>query len=270
MRRKISIPNTLTDAYERKKLVLFIGAGLSAPCGISMWKELMSRLIEECIAHGCCKRDAELLKKWRNKKQYTKVAEKCKKLLPGGSFITTVRRACTPTRGPSKVHKAILSLSLLPFIITTNFDKVLENTYSPPGTGTVPVFTHLPDEIGLAINQDGFFIFKLHGDIDRPSTIILTQKEYDGMKGNKVLDIWLKTVFFNNTLLFVGYSISDPDINYFLKSLKTELDTYAKPHYAIISYIRQQDKQKLMKKFNVTTLQIPKNQIERFLRLLSP
>jgi hypothetical protein len=259
---------TIIDAYQRKKLVLFIGAGLSAMCGIPPWKGLTLRLINECKNHGCKKTDERWLRQHWKSRDYAEIAERCYKLLPRDSYITVLTKACGEFRDFSKAHKVIPSLSL-PFIITTNFDRILENTFVKIKKASVPVFTYSPDEITSAINQNDIFIFKIHGDINRPDSLILTRSQYDRIiEGNGPLEVWLNTVFFGYTLLFVGYSMSDPDINYFFGLLKRKLGKYTRAHFAITSNPWTKDKQNLAKRFNITFLQVKQNSIHKFLKQL--
>ncbi|MGB7061012.1 MAG: SIR2 family protein [Candidatus Zixiibacteriota bacterium] len=269
MKPKIKIPDAVVEAYKKKKLVLFVGAGLSAMCGLPTWKQLMLQFIKECENHSCDGKQLRWLKAWHGKREYARVAERCYQILPTDSFIGVLTKACKKKSNPGGLHKVITSLEL-PCLITTNYDQILERSYAQFKRTTVSVFTHLPAQISVANDEDGFYIFKIHGDIDRPETLIVTQSHYDGiMKNNKSLELYLNAILFNHKLLFVGYSISDPDINYFLDFLKTKLGAYARSHFAIADGLGAKKKEDLRSRFNIITLPVKRNMIEKFFKQLA-
>jgi Sulfatase-modifying factor enzyme 1/SIR2-like domain/NACHT domain len=105
--------------------------------------------------------------------------------------------------------------------LTTNYDTLIESVF-PPRTR---VYTQL-DHAGLAmVNRDRTFaIVKVHGDVDRVESIMLGQSEYrKAMFGNAAFRVFLTTVFMTRTVLFLGCSLTDPDILAFLDALTFQL-----------------------------------------------
>lgn len=109
-------------------------------------------------------------------------------------------------------------------IITTNYDNLLDN-----------IFTDFDKLIGqkqmLTSNMESLFqIFKIHGSIENPNSIIITEEDYSEFeKKLKYLSAKLLTLFIEHPIIFIGYSISDINIRNILKEIaicldKTQLD----------------------------------------------
>lgn len=99
-------------------------------------------------------------------------------------------------------------------IITTNYDRLLEE-----------IFTHFRTFIGqdeLIQNNLQFVgeIYKIHGCVTKPQSIIITSKDYSQFEEkNKYIVSKLITSFIERPILFVGYSISDAHIQNILKDV---------------------------------------------------
>lgn len=65
----------------------------------------------------------------------------------------------------------------------------------------------------MSFRSGKFFILKLHGDIDRLKSIVLTRDEYEkflfNRRGQMLLDS-LKQHLIYRTVLFIGFGLSDP------------------------------------------------------------
>lgn len=99
-------------------------------------------------------------------------------------------------------------------IITTNWDDVLEQLF--------PKYTKLVGQEDLLTMHSYCIgeIYKIHGCIHQPETMILTDDDYnDFSKRNTYLAAKLITIFLEHPIIFLGYSISDPNIQKILKSI---------------------------------------------------
>jgi len=122
---------------------------------------------------------------------------------------------------PSYLHKLI---SLIPFraIITTNYDNLIEKAYYEINNRFPKILAS--DNINIDSNvPEQFFVAKIHGDIEDPSTIVLSQIDYMNLlhQSPNYLD-FMQKLFKNYTILFIGYSFSDPDIRFIVDKLSFE------------------------------------------------
>lgn len=113
----------------------------------------------------------------------------------------------------------LLKLAVIDGIITTNWDIFLSEIF--------PEF-----EVFVGQNQLMFSdhtsigdIFKIHGCITRPESIIVTEEDYTHYhKKNQYLAAKLFTIFAEHPIVFLGYSISDNNIIEILSSIVNCVD----------------------------------------------
>lgn len=104
-------------------------------------------------------------------------------------------------------------------IITTNWDDTAERLF--------PKFTPYigQRELIFAPTFNIGEIYKIHGCLREPSTMILTEADYrDYNEKNAYLAAKLITIFIEHPIVFIGYSISDVNIMDILRSLVCCLD----------------------------------------------
>lgn len=99
-------------------------------------------------------------------------------------------------------------------IITTNYDNFLEMIFTE--------YTPIIGQQVLKLNHSSIGeIFKIHGCISKPESLILTSDDYEEFTTKKkYLSAKLLTYFAEHPLLFVGYSAEDPNI----KSILCDID----------------------------------------------
>ncbi len=102
-------------------------------------------------------------------------------------------------------------------IITTNYDRLIESIFE---------FNPLIGNDILLSNPYGS-LYKIHGCITAPESIIITEKDYENFnKRYELIRAQLLSLFIHNPIIFIGYSISDENI----KSLLKTIFTYVEPN----------------------------------------
>ncbi len=114
--------------------------------------------------------------------------------------------------------KAVSEKSISGYI-TTNYDMFLENL--------------LPDYKCYIGQKDILFepvqgiaeIYKIHGSIEKPESIVITESDYSEFNEKKgYLSAKLLTIFVEYPIIFIGYSMSDKDIDNIIKWIVGSLD----------------------------------------------
>jgi len=112
-------------------------------------------------------------------------------------------------------------------VVTTNYDELIE-----------PMFSEYERVVGQTILRQPYLsigeIFKIHGSISDPGSLVLTGEDYDAFETDKkYLSAKLLTYFAEHPLIFVGYSASDPNI----KSVLFDVDRMIRAQFQLIPNI---------------------------------
>lgn len=99
-------------------------------------------------------------------------------------------------------------------VVTTNYDKLIE-TVAPQYT----VYSSQNELIASRLYGIGE-LYKIHGDVDKPETIVITEKDYQEFdKKYKYLAAKLLTIFSEFPVVFIGYSLSDNNVRKILQEM---------------------------------------------------
>lgn len=94
-----------------------------------------------------------------------------------------------------------------PAIITTNYDSALETIHKG-----YQVYGSQSEMITSSLQNIGE-IYKIHGTVSNHRSIVLTREDYNHFEQrNKYLIAKLLTIFTENPIVFIGYSLSDENI----------------------------------------------------------
>ena len=104
-------------------------------------------------------------------------------------------------------------------VITTNYDEFVENNFNG-----YTKFVGQKQLIFSAI-QGIAEIFKIHGSVEDPNSLIINEQDYlDFDRKSAYLAAKLMTIFMEYPIIFMGYSISDVNIQKIIKSIIDCLD----------------------------------------------
>ncbi|NLX26174.1 MAG: hypothetical protein GXY61_09495 [Lentisphaerae bacterium] len=99
-------------------------------------------------------------------------------------------------------------------VITTNYDQLIEEVFSG-----YKVFVG-QEQLLFSEPQGIAEVYKIHGCCTQPESIVINEKDYEAFnKRNAYLAAKLLTVFMEHPIIFLGYSISDPNVQAILKAI---------------------------------------------------
>lgn len=219
------IPEELLDDIRRGECVPIVGAGLSRnailppKCQMPLWNDLGAEVAKRMGRPFSGNPTAAL-------SEYCKQCSKFElvRLLRKSLHIRTAR--------PGKVHN---EFAKLPFrqVLTTNFDFLIERAYLSVGKSYLPVV----DEDLLPFGQpDGETrLIKMHGDLHHPRLMVVTEEDYDKFRDERAPMFHAVTnLLTNNSVLFLGYSIEDPDFRQIWRLVEQHVRAFRRPGYAIL------------------------------------
>ncbi|MGO9789150.1 MAG: SIR2 family NAD-dependent protein deacylase [Solirubrobacteraceae bacterium] len=99
-------------------------------------------------------------------------------------------------------------------VITTNFDPLLEMLF--PQFRVFVGQEELLFEDLMSVGE----IYKIQGSHEEPDSLVLTKEDYERFgRENPVLAAKLMTVFVEHPVVFLGYSLSDPNVAAILQAI---------------------------------------------------
>lgn len=231
---KMQIPKDLIEQIAKSRAVAFIGAGLSQGAGLPGWPQLLKQMMDWGEQNGVTINHRDKLEDHIKRGELLMTAKALRKQLGKNAFHQFMREEFLKYETkPTAAHQL---LPKIPFsaVLTTNYDKLLEAVYVNP---SIPSFTHMDyPELSMALRSGEFYLLKLHGTIDRIESIVLGTTDYrEVIHNNRAYRQYLNTLFSSKTVLFMGYGLSDPDINLFLDELKSTFHDYTATHYALMN-----------------------------------
>ncbi|MCR9171330.1 MAG: SIR2 family protein [bacterium] len=238
------IPQELTNSIEERKCVLFIGSGLSSKVKRSNGKNLpsWSVFLEELLDWAIDKNvtfwsDPEEIRDMISRNNLLMAAQELQECIGVGEFSDFLNLTFRDEEvKPTETHRLINKINFRA-ILTSNYDALVEGGYSLENSGKMPVKFTQEDlkSISSPLRKNKFFLFKIHGDIDRPETIILGSRSYSNLlfRTPEYLN-FLETLFTTHTVLFVGFGGSDPDLDYILDRLSSVFSRTLDRHFVLL------------------------------------
>jgi hypothetical protein len=194
----------LLEAHRSGKLMLFVGAGVSANLGLPSWGQLIAQIARE-LGY-----DPAVFATYGN---YQTLAEFYKKKRGGlGELRSWMDREwhkpSTDIRA-SDIHR-LITQGIFSRIYTTNYDRWLEMAHAEFGVK----YDRIASVADMVSVRDGHRqIIKFHGDFAADESIVLDETSYyQRLNFDTPLDIKLRNDVLSNSVLFIGYSLTDFNI----------------------------------------------------------
>ncbi|MGV3632249.1 MAG: SIR2 family NAD-dependent protein deacylase [Bacteroidota bacterium] len=278
----IEIPIDLMSSIEKGECVLFVASGLSSqvirsngeklPNWSGFLKELLDWSISKQVAFNS---RPEEIEEMISKGNHLMAAEELQEVINPNDFEEFLNNIFRdPEVKPSECHNVITKI---PFraILTSNYDNLIEGAYTISSGGVIPkkLTFHDVNQASMALRKKDFFIFKMHGDLDRSQNIVLGSRSYNSLlyKSPEYLS-FLETLFTTQTVLFIGFGGNDPDIDYLFNRLSTIFSRTLNKHYILTpnNLFNFTEKRRLLLDKRLETIEYdPINNHEQVLHLLS-
>lgn len=114
-------------------------------------------------------------------------------------------------------------------VVTTNWDNQLEKIYD----GLVNVVVR--KDKSPQVSNSGRNLFKIHGDAGRPASIVVTQSQYFSFqREDTYLNRKIYTLFSEASPVFLGYSLTDPNISFLYDEVYAHMGEEKPPAYMIV------------------------------------
>jgi len=222
----------LVDLMYQGAVVPFVGAGISASGGFLSWQDHLRH--QGKTAHVATDRIEALLAGGA----YETVLEEIEAVRGREVFINEIRDEFSRNLTIPDVVWRISEL-FTDTVITTNYDRLLEQSFDTGEEGRVQVVNGLnaleqPDPKKITV-------IKLHGDIREPKRCILSKNQYDEAYGNGSLNMHkpiprlLAYHYKNSSLLFLGCSLRNDRTVQVFRKIREDMgeEEETKQHFSI-------------------------------------
>ncbi len=222
---------------QKASIVPFVGAGFTVAAGCPAWSEyIVSQAIKAQMDEAQIR---ARLKVGEHEEVMDEVIQAQTLPVFKREFASEFEGArIAPALSPATELTQLFSGSM----VTTNFDRVLENCHQAIEPFIEKVIGNENSGRFLkALYRGEKYLLKLHGNIDDQQHRVLTKAEYDRGYGQGDVDYnlpipkMLKKIFGNFSFLFLGCSLVGDRYLRVLKSVYDEGADYMPEHFAILS-----------------------------------
>lgn len=219
----------LIDKIRNNEVILWAGAGFSLYAGMpSVGK------IQEEILNSCNEDEKNYLKKISD---LSVMSENFVQMRSGSR--NELNRILTKLIDVDPIslttHQLLTEIPQIDTIVTTNYDTLFEEAY---GRRLNPIIHNL--NIPYSDDKD-VKLYKIHGDIKQTNTIVITRSDYSDFFRKEDEPIWnkIKSLIAEKTILFVGYSLDDQNIDYLIDNVITKLGDNMKESFLVTPNLPQ-------------------------------
>lgn len=218
----------LVNELSANNLAIFAGAGLSVAAGFVDWKGLLKDLAEE-LDLNIDKEENDLIslaQYYINEKQGNR--SKINQII-----LNEFSQQAVLTEN----HKILARLPIDTFW-TTNYDSMIENALKD--AGKVVDIKHCIGQLPISIHKRDAVVYKMHGDASLPDQTVLIKDDYEKfhLTRNDFFTA-LRGDLLTKRFLFLGFSFSDPNIDYILSRIRSSYNENQKEHFCILRKVQQ-------------------------------
>ena len=243
----------IIEAYKSKRLILFVGAGVSMSLGLPSWSQLISHVAEELGF------DPDIFKTFGGDltlAEYYRITKG--QIGPLRSWMDREWHGNGIDIAGSRAHE-IIAKSKLDLIYTTNYDRWLERAFDHYGRNYSKI-VNVGDLATKDLSETQ--IVKFHGDFDDDDTIVLDETSYfERLAFESPLDIKFRSDVLGKSVLFIGYSLTDINVRYLFYRLshtwKDSSKGIAQPTSFVFSSRPNAVQEAVLKQWNINMVSSP-------------
>lgn len=209
---------------------IFTGAGLSVPAGFVNWTDLMEEIARDLGLDINNEKDLVSLAQFHVNENQTR-SKLNRKILEEFTEDTT----------ETENHRIIARLPLSS-IWTTNYDQLLEKSFQ--NENKVVDIKYRNNQLLTTKPKRDIVILKMHGDVNHPDEAIITKEQYEQYHATHEPFInALAGELTTKTFLFIGFSFTDPNLDYVLSRLNYRFSKQQRQHYCFVKKHKLGDSQ---------------------------
>ncbi len=248
---------------------IFAGAGMSKAVGFVDWRELLAEIAQELGLDIRLEHDLIAVAQYHVNQR-------------GGNSDGVVKKVLqefSEQAEPSEVHQVIARLPVGTYW-TTNYDTLIEDALR--AAFRVADVKHKIEQLTITKPKRDAVVYKMHGDVSDPHSAVLYKEQYERYHVERAPFVTaLLGDLVSKTFLFIGFSFSDPNLDYILSRLHI-YGRSKRTHYCLMKAVvaddpkdqaleerRQELRVNDLKRFGIQTLLVTDyGEIPRILKLI--
>lgn len=227
-------PEALVRELADRRVLLFIGAGISKAAAPAMpnWGQLLNTLSGKLAKKTEKKLVAQLIKQGSLLDAAQIISDGAVRADINAKLRDIFQPRATPHHD---IYNEILSLDLKT-VVTTNYDEFIEKNFEhySGGNAAYSVCRYTSTDLLEHLRSPSRFIVKVHGCITEPGKVVLDRSSYfRARQQNRGFFDVISSLFTINTVLFIGYSLGDPDMQIILENIHASSES-SHGHYSLL------------------------------------
>jgi hypothetical protein len=217
-----------TRELHNRNAAVFAGAGLSAGSGYVDWPKLLEEITRDLGLDPKHERDLVTIAQYH-----------CNQAAGNKHKLTqAIFDHFAPSKVPTENHRLLASLPISTYW-TTNYDKLIEKSLEE--AKRVPDVKYTIHQLPVTRPDRDAVVYKMHGDIDHPGQAVISKDDYESYPLAMAPFVSaLRGDLVEKTFLFVGFSFTDPNIDYILSRVRVQYDKHQRQHFCIQRLVSQE------------------------------
>lgn len=232
-------------------VAVFAGAGMSKSAGFVNWADLLRDIATELGLSVDKEHDLISLAQYH-------VNENRGKARINKKILEEFAQEAEATEN----HKILARLPVITFW-TTNYDTLIEDSLK--AANKVVDIKHQVKQLANTRPKRDVVIYKMHGDVHHPADAIITKEQYESYyKTHESFVTTLSGDLISKTFLFIGFSFTDPNLDYVLSRLNIQFGEDSRQHYCFIKKQSKGKDDEEIFKYNLRKQELMINDLMRY------
>lgn len=216
-----SFLKAFVTAMDEQAAAVFCGAGISRASGFVEWKGLLRDIAIELGLE--VERESDLISLAQYHLNHTR-----SRAVINRQIIQQFGEQAEPN-----ANHALIAALPINTIWTTNYDSLIEDGLRKAKRRVDVKST--PSSLAVTVPNRDITVYKMHGDISDPATAVVTREDYELYESTRSGFITqLRADLLAKTFLFVGFSFTDPNIEYVLARVRALHGESIRQHFCIM------------------------------------
>ncbi|MGE4989578.1 SIR2 family protein [Yersinia enterocolitica] len=211
-----------------ENVAVFAGAGMSVSSGFVNWAELLRPIADELGLDVDKESDLVALAQFHCNDNANNRSHLNQRLIDEFSRKTQ----------ETENHKILCRLPVRTYW-TTNYDKIIETALD--NSGKIADVKYTKEHLSTTKLKRDAIVYKMHGDVEHASQAVLTKDDYE--RYHVKMDQYLANLkgdLISKIFIFIGFSFTDPNLDYILSRVRIAYEGNQRRHYCFIKNIEQE------------------------------